>query len=75
MVEKETVKMTLLFDTGYLFVRSLKKLARNPILLFFSLLQPIIFLLLFTQLFSRFSSIPGFTTAVCTVQTYNAPIS
>src|SRR5207249_7122098 len=54
--------MTLLFDTGYLFKRSLKKLVRNPILLFFSLLQPVIFLLLFTQLFNRFSSIPGFAS-------------
>jgi len=52
--------MPLLFDVRYLFVRSLKKLLRNPILLFFSLLQPIIFLLLFTQLFSRFSQLPGF---------------
>src|SRR5207245_273566 len=54
--------MTLLFDTSYLFKRSLKKLIRNPILLFFSLLQPVIFLLLFTQLFNRFSSIPGFAS-------------
>jgi len=46
--------MSLLSDTYYLFIRALKKLIRNPILLFFSLLQPIIFLLLFTQLFSKF---------------------
>jgi ABC-2 type transport system permease protein len=52
--------MTLLSDTRYLFVRYLKKLIRNPILLFFSLVQPIIFLLLFTQLFERFANIPGF---------------
>jgi ABC-2 type transport system permease protein len=52
--------MTLLSDTSHLFVRSLKKLLRNPILLFFSLFQPIIFLLLFTQLFSRFALLPGF---------------
>ncbi len=52
--------MSILFDTQYLFVRAMKKLLRNPILLFFSLLQPIIFLLLFTQLFSKFSQIPGF---------------
>jgi ABC-2 type transport system permease protein len=38
----------------------MKKLIRNPILLFFSLFQPIIFLVLFTQLFSKFSAIPGF---------------
>ena len=51
--------MTLLFDTQYLFVRALKKLIRNPILIFFSLFQPIIFLVLFTQLFSKFSQVPG----------------
>jgi ABC-2 type transport system permease protein len=53
--------MTLFSDTGYLFVRYLKKLVRNPILLFFSLFQPIIFLLLFTQLFSKFSELQNFT--------------
>lgn len=52
--------MTLLSDTWYLFIRYLRKLMRNPILLFFSLFQPIIFLLLFTQLFSKFANIPGF---------------
>ena len=51
--------MTLFSDTQYLFVRYLKKLIRNPILLFFSLFQPIIFLLLFTQLFSKLVNIPG----------------
>src|ERR1700756_5098775 len=51
--------MTLLFDTSYLFVRALKKLARNPILLFFSLFQPIIFLVLFTQLFGNFGKFFG----------------
>ena len=55
--------MTLLSDTRYIFVRYLRKLVRNPILLFFSLFQPIIFLLLFTQLFSKFSSLPGFLAA------------
>jgi ABC-2 type transport system permease protein len=52
--------MTLLSDTRYLFVRYIKKLIRNPILLFFSLVQPIIFLVLFTQLFERFANVPGF---------------
>jgi ABC-2 type transport system permease protein len=51
--------VTLLFDTQYLFVRALKKLVRNPILIFFSLFQPIIFLVLFTQLFTRFAEVPG----------------
>ena len=52
--------MAILSDTWYLFLRAMKKLIRNPILLFFSLFQPIIFLLLFTQLFSKFSQLPGF---------------
>jgi ABC-2 type transport system permease protein len=55
--------VALLSDTRYIFVRYLKKLVRNPILLFFSLFQPIIFLLLFTQLFAKFASIPGFLAA------------
>ncbi len=49
--------MTLFSDTRYLFVRYLRKLVRNPILLFFSLFQPIIFLVLFTSLLSKFSSL------------------
>src|SRR5487761_712446 len=56
--------MSILFDTRYLFVRALKKLVRNPILIFFSLFQPIIFLVLFTQLFSRFNELPGFPQGV-----------
>ena len=52
--------MTLLSDTRYIFIRYLKKLIRNPILLFFSLVQPIIFLALFTQLFERLADVPGF---------------
>ena len=49
----------LFSDTKYLYYRALKKLVRNPILLFFSLFQPIIFLVLFTQLFSKFAQAPG----------------
>ncbi len=51
--------MGLLSDSRYLYIRAMKKLIRNPILLFFSLFQPIIFLVLFTQLFSKFASAPG----------------
>jgi ABC-2 type transport system permease protein len=60
LAQGEDEKMTLLSDTRYIFVRYLKKLVRNPILLFFSLVQPIIFLVLFTQLFERFANVPGF---------------
>jgi ABC-2 type transport system permease protein len=50
----------LWFDVRYLYVRSLKKLYRNPILLMFSLLQPIIFLTLFTQIFKSLGGLGGF---------------
>jgi ABC-2 type transport system permease protein len=51
--------MTFVSDTYYMFSRWMKKLVRNPILLFFSLFQPIIFLVLFTQLFSSFGVLLG----------------
>lgn len=51
--------MTLLSDTRYIFIRYMKKLVRTPILLFFSLFQPILFLALFTQLLTRLGNIPG----------------
>src|SRR5438309_2400518 len=37
----------------------MKKLVRNPILIFFSLFQPVIFLVLFTQLFNKFGALLG----------------
>jgi ABC-2 type transport system permease protein len=58
--------MTLMSDTWYIFLRYLKKLVRTPILLFFSLFQPIIFLVLFTSLFSRISSLVGPAFALTT---------
>ncbi len=51
--------MTLGSDTRYIFVRYMKKLVRTPILLFFSLFQPILFLVLFTQLLTRLGDFPG----------------
>jgi ABC-2 type transport system permease protein len=66
--------MTLLFDTRYLFVRALKKLVRNPILIFFSLFQPIIFLVLFTQLFHSLNLLPGFPAGVSYLEYASAGI-
>jgi ABC-2 type transport system permease protein len=51
--------MTLLSDTRYVFIRYMTKLIRTPILLFFSLFQPILFLVLFTQLLSKLGNFPG----------------
>jgi ABC-2 type transport system permease protein len=52
--------MSLIQDSWYLFNRTNTRLVRKPFLIFFSLFQPIIFLLLFTQLFSSFAAVPGF---------------
>lgn len=49
--------MSFAYDSWVLFVRSIRKLVRTPILLFFSLIQPIIFLVLFTQLFGSFGQL------------------
>lgn len=51
--------MTLFSDTRYIFIRYMTKLVRTPILLFFSLFQPILFLVLFTQLLTRLGNFPG----------------
>jgi ABC-2 type transport system permease protein len=51
--------MSFFSDSYHLFIRWMKKLVRNPILVFFSLFQPIIFLVLFTQLFSNLGQLLG----------------
>ena len=58
--EAINLKYDGLYDVWYLYIRATKLYLRNPILIFFSLFQPIIFLVLFTQLFSNISSFPGF---------------
>jgi ABC-2 type transport system permease protein len=49
-----------LTEAGVLWDRNLKKLVRVPMLLFFSLFQPLLFLLLFSQVFSSMARLPGF---------------
>jgi ABC-2 type transport system permease protein len=49
-----------LTHSAYLTVRSLRTLARMPMFMAFTLIQPIIWLLLFGQLFKRLSDLPGF---------------
>jgi ABC-2 type transport system permease protein len=54
--------MTLFYDIQTLFVRGLTKIFRNPILLFVNLFQPLLFLLLFSQLLQKLSiiaALPG----------------
>jgi ABC-2 type transport system permease protein len=40
--------------------RNMRKLVRVPMLLFFSLFQPLLFLVLFSQVFSSMAKLPGF---------------
>src|SRR5215471_14132273 len=52
--------MTALAHTGYLAMRHLRNLVRQPWWIAISLAQPIIWLLLYGQLFKRVVELPGF---------------
>jgi ABC-2 type transport system permease protein len=49
-----------LMHSGFLTVRALRTLSRQPMYLAFTLIQPMIWLLLYGQLFKRLSDLPGF---------------
>jgi ABC-2 type transport system permease protein len=53
--------MTLVTHTAYLTARQLRAFLRVPFYLVFNLIQPIIWLLLFGQLFKSVVNIPGFS--------------
>jgi ABC-2 type transport system permease protein len=48
-----------LTETGVLFRRSTLRLIRRPVALYFSLVQPVVWLFLFGQIFNRITSFPG----------------
>ena len=52
--------MDMLFEIIAIFNRWNKRLLRQPILIFFNLIQPLVWLLLFTQAFSAIGNIPSF---------------
>jgi ABC-2 type transport system permease protein len=52
--------MNAIVDTWYLFVRNLRNSFRVPFIWVMALVQPIIWLLLFAQLFKNLVNIPGF---------------
>lgn len=52
--------MDFLRDTGYLFVRLLRATMRMPVFLLISIVQPVLWVLLFGQLFRSVTTIPGF---------------
>ncbi len=53
---------TFIAHTGLLTGRSLRTLSRQPAYLLFTLVQPMVWLLLFGQLFTRIAELPGFST-------------
>jgi len=61
--------MTLFYDTQSLFIRASTKILRNPTLLLVSLLTPLLFLLLFSQLLQKLTSLPGLTGSYLTYLT------
>jgi ABC-2 type transport system permease protein len=54
--------MNAILDTWYLFIRNLRNSIRVPMLWAMSLIQPLIWLLLFGQLFKNIVNVPGFPT-------------
>jgi len=56
------LKMEMISEIVAIFHRWNTKLLRQPIFLFFSLIQPLVWFLLFTQAFSAIGDIPAFKT-------------
>jgi ABC-2 type transport system permease protein len=52
--------MDFLYDTWYLFLRLLRATARMPVFVFISVVQPILWVVLFGQLFGAVARLPGF---------------
>ncbi|WP_416150668.1 ABC transporter permease [Salipaludibacillus sp. HK11] len=55
--------MKLLADSWYMTERNLRGVSRSPFLIGINLFQPILWLLLFSSLFSSIVDIPGFTSS------------
>lgn len=55
--------LTLVSETWTLYRRAVIKLARRPVILYFSLVQPLVWLLLFGQVFAEVARAPGFSAA------------
>ena len=53
--------MNVLSDTWYLFVWQIKVSLRTPVWLFVNLVQPVVWLLLFSRVFENLVDLPGFT--------------
>jgi ABC-2 type transport system permease protein len=61
--------MAFFYDTQSLFTRALTKIVRNPTLLFVNLFTPLLFLLLFSQLLQKLTSLPGLSGSYLTYLT------
>ncbi len=58
---------TLTTQSGLLTMRSVRTLMRQPAFLAISLVQPVIWLLLFGQLFKAVIDIPGFSHGISSI--------
>lgn len=54
--------ITSVKQSTFLSIRSMRVLGREPVYLAFTLLQPMVWLLLFSQVFERVTDLPGFGT-------------
>ena len=54
--------MNVVSDTWFLFVRHIKVSVRNPIWLFVNLVQPLVWLGIFSRVFENLVNLPGFTS-------------
>ena len=54
--------MNVLSDTWYLFMRHIRVSLRTPIWLFVNLIQPLVWLVLFSRVFENLVNLPGFTS-------------
>lgn len=53
----------MLLEIFYLFGRALLKIVRTRVMIFFSLFMPLLWIILFSQLFRRLVDLPGFPTS------------
>jgi len=63
-VRREVDRLRVFHDVWWTYVRHTRASLRQPVWMFFSMIQPMIWLVLFTQLFASVASVPGFPAEV-----------
>lgn len=52
--------MNIMIDSSYMMMRNLRQIARSPFIIAINLIQPILYMLLFSSIFTNVVQIPGF---------------